>query len=333
MTSTKISRRKLLRSLGVIATGVGAVSIARLIDHHENGMRADVSILRAPNYEADLAEIILAGFEQLGVTAADVSGKRILLKPNLVETAVGHPHINTHPRVALGVARAFRELGAEPFLAEGQGHRRDSWLVLEESGMAAVLEEGDIPFVDLNHDEVVELPNEGGLTSLESLWFPKSAIDADWVVSLPKVKTHHWAGITCSMKNFFGGVPGIIYGWPKNVLHYEGISESIVDIAATLRPHFAIADGIIAMEGDGPIMGEPKELGCLVMSRNLPALDATCVRLMKLNPLGAKFLPLSSGFLGPILESNIEQVGEPIEALATRFDVVDYPHTQALRDA
>ncbi len=330
--STKLSRRALLRGLGVIATGAGAVTVAKLLDGRENGQEAEVSILRARDYAADLKAEILRGFEQLGVTAAEVRGKRILLKPNLVETALGEPHINTHPALVLAVARAFRELGADPFLAEGQGHRRDSWLVLEESGMADTLAEGELDFVDLNHDALVRVPNEGGLTELESLLLPKTLVDADWVVSLPKVKTHHWAGVTCAMKNFFGVMPGIAYGWPKNVLHQQGIHESIIDINAAVRPHFAIADGIVGMEGDGPIMGDPKPLGCLVMSRSLPALDATCVRLMGLNPIGAPYLALSSGYLGPILERNISQRGVPIAELVQRFAVVDYPHTRALRD-
>jgi len=330
--STKLSRRALLRGLGVIATGAGAVTVARLLDGRENGQEAAVSVLRANDYIADLKAIVLRGFEQLGVTAGEVRGKRILLKPNLVETALGEPHINTHPAVVLAVARAFRELGADPFLAEGQGHRRDSWLVLEESGMAAILEEGELDFVDLNHDAVVRVENEGGLTELETLLLPRTLVEADWVVSLPKVKTHHWAGVTCAMKNFFGVMPGIAYGWPKNVLHQQGIHESIVDINAAVKPHFAIADGIVGMEGDGPIMGDPKELGCLVMSRSLPALDATCVRLMGLNPIGAPYLALSSGYLGPILERNITNHGTPVAELTQRFAVVDYPHTQALRD-
>ncbi len=331
--SNKFSRRKLLRGLGIIGAGAGVVSVLKLLDKHENGLEARVSIEPARSYDADLEAAILAGFERLDVTREELNGKRVLLKPNLVETALGHGHINTHPKVVLAAARAFRQLGAQPFLAEGQGHRRDSWLVLEESGMARTLEEGGLDFVDLNHDEPIEVPNAGEVSELVSLWLPRSLVEADWVVSMPKIKTHHWAGITCSMKNFFGAVPGIVYGWPKNVLHHVGISEAIVDINATIEPDFAIADGIVGMQGDGPIMGEPKELGALVMSRNLPALDATCARLMQLNPAGAPYLPLSSGWLGPIFERNIEQVGQPIEALASAFDVVDFPHLHALRDS
>ena len=113
---------------------------------------------------------------------------------------------------------------------------------------------------------------------------PASLKRADLIVSLPKLKTHHWAGVTLSLKNLFGVMPGIVYGWPKNVLHYAGIGQSILDIAAAVRPHLAIVDGIVGMEGDGPIMGTPRRLGVLVMGTNLPAVDATCARLMRIDP-------------------------------------------------
>ena len=72
------------------------------------------------------------------------------------------------------------------------------------------------------------------------------------------MKTHHWVGMTCSMKNLYGVLPGIKYGWPKNPLHVHGIPNSILDLTATIRPHFAIVDAVTAMEGDGPIMGRPR---------------------------------------------------------------------------
>jgi len=80
---------------------------------------------------------------------------------------------------------------------------------------------------------------------------------------MPKIKTHHWAGVTLSLKNMFGIVPGTKYGWPKNLLHWSGIHESILDICATVPIHFVIADGITAMEGNP----SPKERGKLVPSR------------------------------------------------------------------
>jgi len=86
----------------------------------------------------------------------------------------------------------------------------------------------------------------------------------------------------------------------------------------------------VGMEGDGPIMGTPKDVGCIVMGANLPAVDATCVRLMGLNPYGIAYLKAASARLGPIHEHNITQRGETIPALRTRFDVLDAPHLRAI---
>ena len=154
---------------------------------------------------------------------------------------------------------------------------------------------------------------------------------ADLVVSMPKMKTHHWAGVTLALKNLFGVMPGICYGWPKNVLHHAGIPESILDIAATVRPHLAIVDGIIGMEGDGPIMGTPRASGVLVMGTNLPAVDATCARLMDIDPWRVAYLAGASGRLGPIAEAHITQRGEAIAPLVQRYQLLNHPSLAGLR--
>jgi hypothetical protein len=102
-------------------------------------------------------------------------------------------------------------------------------------------------------------------TGLGELAFSTELLAADFVVSMPKLKTHHWAAMTASMKNLFGTVPGALYGWPKNILHFHGIENSILDLTATIRPQLAIVDAIVAMEGDGPIMGRPRGMGFIAM--------------------------------------------------------------------
>ena len=110
------------------------------------------------------------------------------------------------------------------------------------------------------------------------------------------------------------------------MLHYAGIDEAVLDINATVKPSLAIVDGIIGMEGDGPIMGTPKHVGCILMGRNAAAVDATAVRVMNLSPYGAKYLTAASGRLGPVHAFNITQRGEPIGSVKTRFKVLDAPH-------
>ena len=125
------------------------------------------------------------------------------------------------------------------------------------------------------------------------------------------------------MKNLFGVMPESYYGWPKNVLHWAEISETILDICATLRPHLTIVDGIVGMEGDGPVMGTPNPGGVLVMGRNFPAVDSTCARIMGINPCKVHNLAAADGMLGTIREVSIQQRGETIASVRTDFELVD----------
>ena len=148
-------------------------------------------------------------------------------------------------------------------------------------------------------------------------------LGADLIVSLAKMKTHHWAGATLSMKNYFGLVPGSVYGWPKNELHYIGIPKSIVELTRIFGPKsFAIVDGIVGMEGNGPIQGTPKKVGVMVMGCDLPAVDATCCRIMGIDPLRVEYLQMAANRLGVIDEARIDQRGESISSVRTDFQLI-----------
>ena len=320
ITASPLTRRGFVVGAGAVALGgLGAGALAwRQAD--EAGWRADVVVAPAPTYAVGLAAILRAGLGELGIGPGWVRRRSVLLKPNLVEPSLEAPQINTHPAVIAAVAEVFRSWGArEVFVAEGQGHCRDTGYVLEQSGLGPVLDDAKLEFVDLNHDEIWTTWNRSGLTSLSTLHLPASLKRADLVVSLPKLKTHHWVGATLAMKNLFGVMPGVAYGWPKNVLHQAGIERSILDINATVRPALAIVDGIVGMEGDGPLMGSAVGSGVLIMGTNLPAVDATGARLMGIDPATLPYLAATSGWLGPIAAAHIRQRGEPIAALARSF--------------
>lgn len=331
--STKtLTRRDVLRAAAAgVALGAGSLVVPRR--YFRMPQQAQVLVAKVAHYQLDIADTISRGIHDLVVPSEELKGKRILLKPNLVETASGAPHINTHPLVLRGAIEAFLRLGASSVMvAEGPGHRRDTLAVYEESGLADVLTEDRIAFHDLNYMTGYELRNAGGQSSLRTLTFPSLFQQVDWIVSVAKMKTHHWAGATLSMKNLFGVMPGIYYGWPKNVLHHAGIENSILDINATLKPHFAIVDGIVGMDGDGPITGDPKKVGVLVMGRNLAAVDATCCRIMGIDPYKVPYLERADRWLGPIDDSAIEQLGEPIVSVRTDFNLIEkIPAHQGIR--
>jgi uncharacterized protein (DUF362 family) len=330
-TTADLGRRTFLVAAGTVAAGGLGARLFRNYD--ESAHRASVFIGKAASYEVELGSIVREGLIALGLGPAWVAGKSVLLKPNLVEPSREAPQINTHPALIRAVVEVFRGWRArDVFVAEGQGHCRDSEYVLEQSGLGPVLDAEKIGFVDLNHDDVFFVPNRLRFTKLARLGLPAILRRADLIVSMPKMKTHHWVGVTLAMKNFFGVMPGVYYGWPKNVLHHAGISESILDINAAVRPHLAIVDGIVGMEGDGPIMGTPRRAGVLVMGTNLPAVDATSARLMGINPWRVSYLAAASGRLGPIAERHVTQRGEPIAPLVQKFQLLDHPSLASLRD-
>jgi uncharacterized protein (DUF362 family) len=288
--------------------------------------RSAVGLFAATRYEDDLADVIGRGLRELGV---DVRGRSVLLKPNVVEYEAGHA-INTHPAVVAGAAEALLRAGArEVIVGEGPGHRRDIEYLLTSTGLFDALRDTRVRFVDLNHDDVRDVPLRSWFTGMRSLALPVSVIDADLIVSLPKLKTHHWAGLTCSMKNFFGVVPGAVYGWPKNILHVHGIDASILDLVATIRPSLTIVDAVTAMEGDGPIMGRARDLGFIAMGSDLAAVDATCARVIGLDPRRLSYLDAAGHFLGNIDPRRIDHRGESPDRYRTEFDLV--PSMQHLR--
>ena len=280
-----------------------------------------VAILAAEHYGKSLRDVIYRGIE---LCRLEVRGRKVLLKPNLVEFDPNGV-INTHPAVVEAALDAFKTLGArEVTVAEGPGHRRDNEYLLSASGLADVIKDHRVRYVDLNSDDVRLTELKSAYTHLKQLYLPETLYRADLLVSMPKLKTHHWAGVTLSLKNMFGVVPGSVYGWPKNALHWAGIHGSIVDINSSLPlPRFAIVDGIVGMEGNGPLQGQAKKSGVLLFGSDLVAVDATAARLMKIEPLKLKYLATAGEFLGNLAYEHIEQIGEPVERFQQDFLVID----------
>ena len=275
-----------------------------------------MAVVKAASYSVALTQRILEGIRACGL---EVRGKHVLLKPNLVEFDP-NTCINTNVAVIAAAYEAFQSLGAaNVFIGEGPGHRRDTYALAEMAQYRGDLENFDSLFVDLNRDDVSAVK---GFADRERIYLPNSALRADLIVSLAKMKTHHWAGATLSMKNFFGLVPGAVYGWPKNELHQVGIPQSIVELNRIFHKSFAIVDGIVGMEGNGPIQGTPKPAGVLVMGSDLPAVDATCCRIMGIDPAKIEYLQMASDKLGVTEEARIAQRGEPIASVRTDFQLI-----------
>ena len=156
------------------------------------------------------------------------------------------------------------------------------------------------------------------VSGLKSLYLPHTVLDCDLLVSLPKMKTHHWAGATLAMKNLFGLVPGGVYGWPKNVLHWAGIRRrSWICIVCSRGSSPSWTD-----RGNGrqrPDSGVPKQAGVLVAGGDVVAVDATCCRIMGIDPAKIEYLRLARGEEN-LTESAFRQIGETTGSVRTPFE-------------
>jgi uncharacterized protein (DUF362 family) len=326
--SRPVVRREFLKGLaGAGAIAAGGFGLTRLLRDErpvpwdERAFappgRAGVAVVPAASYDPALLEELVG--EGLRTIGADIAGARVLLKPNLVEHDAG-TSINTDPRLVASAASAIRRMGAHSVVvAEGPGHRRDTIGLVIASGLADTLRDVEVPFVDLNTDRVRPVELRSRYTQLGRVWLPETVLDADVVVSMPKMKTHHWVGITLSLKNLFGCLPGRVYGYPKNVLHWAGIQASILDLAGAIRPAYAIVDGITGMEGDGPIRGTPIDRGLLVFADDPVAADAVTAGMMGYGIDEVPYLEEAGRFLGQADPDRIGQRGEDPERFAMRF--------------
>lgn len=318
------TRRQFLRAgAGVAAAGCGYAISRRARRENEpipvNWPVSHVSIAKAPAYNMDVYDTV---YRLVSEHKLNVRGKKIVLKPNLVEFDADTA-INTHPLVVHAAYEAFLRLGAaEIRIAEGPGHRRGTLDLADAAGFFSTVPKFEDAFTDLNLDDVAKRAIPQPLSQLKTLYLPHTVLDCDLLVSLPKMKTHHWAGATLAMKNLFGLVPGGVYGWPKNVLHWAGIPESIVDLHHLFPRQFAIVDGIVGMEGNGPIQGTPKHAGVLVAGSDVAAVDATCCRIMGIDPKRIEYLILARGEEN-LEETSFRQIGEPLSAVRTRFELID----------
>lgn len=278
-----------------------------------------ILIAKSDDYNDHLFDLLKPHVNELGLPS--LKGKSCVIKTNMVEIQDGHP-ITTNPAVVKAACDLANHLGAsEVTIVEGPGHMRDMEYLLTASGIGPLCKKIGVRFVDLNVDDVEEVQNIEGFSKFKSIWLPKTVLQAGALISVPKMKTHHWIGITSSMKNLLGCIPGKKYGWPKNSVHMYGIKGTTIDLVHLLKPTLALVDGIVAMEGDGPINGTAKKAGVMVLGDDLAAIDSTCARIMSVPISDLPYIQLAGEVIGNIDERHISVLGAPVDSVKQVFEL------------
>ena len=150
----------------------------------------------------------------------------------------------------------------------------------------------------------------------KKLRLPKTALDAQYFVNIPKIKTEGHVDVTLSIKNLFG----LPQRRKKSTLHGK-LNEILPYLANTVRQDLIVVDGIVAMEGNGPLIGTPKELGIIVVGNNPISVDALCAKIMGYEPRDIKHLARAYDLgIGEIDIDRIEVLGDSWEKYASKFE-------------
>jgi uncharacterized protein (DUF362 family) len=213
-----------------------------------------------------------------------VRGKRVLLKPNVGRVAPPGSGIVTHPEVVAAAIDFFRGAGAEVAVGESPIVGVDVQEAFSAAGMAAIAEDRSCPLIDMDRRPCVEVQVPEG-RAIHSLKVCAEAMEFDFLVSIPVMKMHMHTGVTLAVKN----IKGCLWRRSKVELHMlpalpgsndKPLDIAVADMASVLRPHLAIIDGTVGMEGLGPSAGRPKPLDAVVVSSDAFAADAVACQLM-----------------------------------------------------
>ncbi len=282
-----------------------------------------VSVVPCEDYEPqDVRDAMRAVLEPLGTMRTFVKpGQHVALKLNLLQGAAPDKCVTTHPAVVLAAAELVREAGGEPFIIDSPG----SAIPYKKTALLRVYEKSGLLHlgVPLNTDAeyiYLSLPDARIAKRIEVI---KPLLDADVIISLPKVKTHSFMILTCAVKNMFGAIPGFLkVGYHSKLKTPERFAAMLLDVVEKVPPALTIVDGIRGMEGDGPSGGKPKNLGVLLASADPILADLVICRLIKFPPEKVPYLAIAqSEGLCPRDFSGIEvRAPVSVESLEKKFE-------------
>lgn len=275
------------------------------------GTSSKVALIHCCSYEIkDVRNAISAGLEYLGgVGNYARRSEKILIKPNLL---VGEPPancVNPHPVLFRALVEQIKSTGAIVSYGDSPAVG-PTQLAARQSGMLAVAEDLGVELADFKTPKLVNFP-EGNLIKHFSI--ATGALEADGIISLSKMKSHALTRITGAVKNQFGCVPGVLKPEFHTTLPNPSLfSQMLVDLNLLLKPRLYVMDGVMAMEGNGPRNGTPRQMNVILLSSDPIALDTVFCRLVNLDESLVETINFGNQYgLG---SSNVEVLGESIDA-------------------
>ena len=234
-------------------------------------MNKKVGIERCPSYDPDLVYRALKRAVEIA-GAFDAAGKTVLLKPNILSDTPPEKVVTTHPVFLEAAIRLVREMGARRILVGDSPGIQTPGFSGKASGLGEAARKNGAEWVDFTKEKT-EIACPAGKV-MKKFTLTRAAKEADIIISLPKLKNHQLLNFTGAMKNLFGLMPSL----SKSPLHarFPGCGDfasMIVDLNIAVNPSYALMDAIVGMEGPGPSGGSPRQVGLVLASSNVLALD------------------------------------------------------------
>lgn len=249
--------------------------------------RPVVALVRCTDYDlVHVEEALRRSLDLLGGLGNFIQPKqRVLLKPNLLRSLPPERAATTHPAIVAIMAKLVCEVGAQPIVLDSPGGLFTPLLlrsIYRKTGMMLVEEYG----AELNYNtESVQVAHPAGVV-MHRLDVVQRLLEVDAVINLPKLKTHNLTSLTMAVKNLFGLVPGMLkLSYHSKMQDRELFSGGLVDILTFVKPTLNILDAVVAMEGNGPSGGQPRQVGAILASANALALDVVGADLVGYEPL------------------------------------------------
>lgn len=290
-----------------------------------------VALIRCENYDyVKVKAAIQKGIDLMGGAAAFVKpGEKILLKPNWIQAVPPEKCATTHPAVFRAVAEIFKSCGVSltygdsPALSTPEN-------AAKKTGCSEVADAIGIKLADFNNGKEIFFKEA---IQNRKLIIANGVLECDGLISLPKLKTHGFLKLTGGIKNQFGCIPGKLKGeFHVKLPDPADFARMLVDINLFIKPRLYIMDGIMGMDGNGPMNGNPRKMGILLLSSDPVALDATVCRIIGVDPEYSLTVTAGkSAGLGVYEENEIELVGDPIESLKDLGFNVDREPIRSLR--
>jgi uncharacterized protein (DUF362 family) len=227
-------------------------------------------------------------------------GRLVVIKPNICNSKNPDGMVLTDFRIIKSVVNLVQENGNEILIVESNNISGSAESRVEKSGLMKLLDKWNVGFLNLSNDDYIEYRVAG-----KELRIPRTVLEADYFINIPKIKTCAHTLVTLSIKNLYG----VLQRKQKGKLH-KHLDQILPFLAKTIKNDIVIVDGINCMEGNGPVIGNPICMNLVLAGRNVTSLDAVCCWLMGFDPAEISHIALTAeNGVGPIDVNSIEVVG------------------------